>query len=145
MLIVLADVTVSAALADAHSVPLHLKPSEPHTITLSLGRNQISVIHLHLQGGIVGVKETGPNGTGRPLWVVDLGKGAELTYGVGGAEEGDYTVEITSFDHERLAELSFEIDAASTPNAAAADLQNAQDMLANAELIRRHLPAAPKS
>lgn len=145
MLIVLADVMVSAALADAHSVPLHLKPSEPHTITLSLGRNQISVIHLHLQGGIVGVKETGPNGTGRPLWVIDLGKGAELTYGVGGAEEGDYTVEITSFEHERLAELSFEIDAASTLNAAAADLQNAQDMLANAELIRRHLPTAPKN
>ncbi len=109
----------------------------------SLGANEAAVVHLHLHGGIVGVRETAPDGGSRPLWLIDLGRGADLSYVSGGSTAGNYTLEITSFEKAKLAEVSLEVGDATPVTPALRNLQDAEDLLANADLIRRHWPTAP--
>lgn len=89
----------------------------------------------------MGVRETAASG--RPLWLIDLGREATLGYVVDGSSPGDHTLEITSFEKGKLAEISLEIDDASPANPTLTDLRDAEDLLANADLIRRHWPTAP--
>ncbi len=142
-LAVMSGVVLGNGLAQARTVSLQLKPGQSQTLVVPLERNQTVLLHLHLQGGIIGVAQKAPDGSSRPLWPIDLGRGAALTYGMGGSNPGNYTLEITSLEHERLAEVSVEIDASAPVNQSSTDLRDAEDLLANAELIRRHRPGAP--
>ncbi len=131
------------ALGQGGTVSLQLKPREPQTLVASLPANEMALVHLHLHGGIIGVREIAPDGSSRPLWLIDLGRGAELTYVRGGASTGNYTLEITSFEKAKPVEVSLEVDDASPATAKSKDLRDAEDLLANADLIRRHWPTAP--
>lgn len=136
-------VASSIGLAQQQTAFLQLKPRQPQTLLVSLEKNQMARVQLHLHGGIVGVRETAPDGSSRPLWLIDLGRDATLTYVVEGSGAGNPTLEITSFEKQRLAEISLEIDQPSSSNTTLTNLRDAEDLVANAELIRRHWPSAP--
>jgi hypothetical protein len=142
-LVFMAGVALGSGLAQTRTVSFQLKPKQPQTLVVPLEKNQTVLVHLHLQGGIIGVAEKAPDGSSRPMWQIDLGRGAALTYGMGGSNPGNYTLEITSFERERLAEVSVEIDASAPVSQSSTDLRDAEDLLANAEMIRRHWPGAP--
>jgi tetratricopeptide (TPR) repeat protein len=142
-LIVTFCLALGSGFGQARPASFQLKPREPQTITVSLGQSEMSLVHLHLQGGIVGVKATAPDGSSRPLWLIDLGRGAELSYVLAGP--GSVTLEITSFEKARLAEISLDIGSPQPADAHLTDLRDAEDLLANADLIRRHWPTAPKN
>ena len=143
VLVLTACVALGHGQAQERSFSLRLKPREPQTLAVSLGQRQMSLVHLHLGGGIVGVRATTPDGSSRPLWLVDLGRGAELSYVLAGP--GSVTLEITSFEKARLAEVSLNIDSPLAADEHLTDLRDAEDLLADAELIRRHWPTAPKN
>jgi CHAT domain-containing protein/tetratricopeptide (TPR) repeat protein len=142
-LVFMASVALGSGLAQAQTTSLQLKPRQPQTLIVPLEKSQMALVHLHLHGGIVGVRETAPDGRSRPLWLIDLGRDATLTYVADGLQPGDQALEITSFEKARPAEISVEIDRPSSANAILTSLREAEDDLANAELIRRHWPDAP--
>ena len=122
---------------------LQLQPRQPQTLSIPIKKNEMALVHLHLHGGIVGVRETAAEGSSRPLWLIDLGREATLGYVVDASSSGEHALEITSFEKGRLAEVSLEIDDASSANPRLTNLRDAEDLLANADLIRRHWPTAP--
>lgn len=141
----MAGAALGNGLAQARTVSLQLKPRQPQTLIVPLEKNQMALVHLHLHGGIIGVREMAPDGKNHPLWLIDLGREATLSYVVDGSQPGDQALEITSFEKARLAEVSVEIGLPSLTNATLTSLREAEDDLANAELIRRHWPNAPTS
>ena len=132
------------SLAQEHADSFQLKPRQSQTLTLPLKSGQVARVQLHLNGGIVGVREKNADGASRPLWLIDLGRGANPTYVATGTTSGNCIVEITSFERERPAELSVEAGEAVPESEATATLREAEDLLANAELLRRRWPGAPK-
>lgn len=132
---------VFSASARSRTVSLRLKPRQPQILNLSVPQNQIALVHLHLNGGIIGVRET--TGNSRPLWLIDLGRGGNLTDVATGPASGSCAFEITSFERERQADVSVEIDSAAPESDSSASLQKAEDLLAEAELLRHHWPGAP--
>ena len=129
--------------AQLRTISLHLKPRQPQTVALTLQTDRVAILHLRLDGGIVGVRETTAAGNSRPLWLIDLGRGANLTYVVTGTPLASCDFEVTSFERERQAEVSIEIDQPVPQSNSSASLLKAEDLLANAELLRRHWPGAP--
>ncbi len=71
-----------------------------------------------------------------------MGRGARLTYIVGGFGQGNYGLELSSLEQEKLARVSVEIDPPTPADQAATDLQNAEDALANADLVRNRAKSA---
>lgn len=132
---------VLSASAQPRTVSFRLKPRQPQTLSLFVPTDRVVLVHLHLNGGIIGVREI--TGNGRPLWLIDLGRGGNLTYVALGTDSGNCVFEITSFERERQAEVSVEIDPAVRQSDASAALLQAEDLLANAELLRRRWPGAP--
>jgi CHAT domain-containing protein len=132
-----------AGWAQTRAVPVELKPKQTQTFVIPLEKDQLSQVHLSLQGGIVALTAASPNGKERPLWPIDAGRGAAFTYIVGGSDSGTYTLKITSHEQQKLAELSVTIDSSSPANQRLLDLRDCEDALANAELLRRHWPGAP--
>ncbi len=108
-LVFMAGVALGNGLAQERPISLQLKPRQPQTLIVSLEKSQMALVHLHLHGGIVGVRETAPDGKSRPLWLIDLGREATLTYVADGSQPGDQALEITSFEKARLAEISVEL------------------------------------
>ncbi len=131
-----------AGRAQSRAASLELKPKETRTLPIWLADNQIARVDLHLEGGILGVSAVAPDGKQRPLWLIDLGRGAGLTYIVGGAAAGDYSFTVTSFEKQRAAKVSVTVEPAERPDQASLSLRDAEDDLANAELVRRHWPSA---
>ena len=132
-----------AGSAQTGTVPVELKPKQTQTFVIPLEKDQLSQVQLSLQGGIVALTAASPNGKERPLWPIDVGRGASFTYIVGGSDSGTYTLKITSHEQQKLAELSVTIDSPSTANQRLLDLRDCEDALANAEMLRRHWPGAP--
>lgn len=143
LLLIFAGAVLSRGASQTRTLSFHLKPRQPQTLAVPLAADQVAVIHLHLHGGIIGIRETAPDASGRPLWLIDLGRGAELSYVSGGSSAGDYILEITSFEKAKLADVSLEVGDAAPVTPALKDLRQAEDLLANADLIRRHWPTAP--
>lgn len=127
--------------AKSRTVSLSLKPRQPQTLRLAVPKDQVVLVHLHLNGGIIGIRET--PGNSRPLWLIDLGQGGSLTYLVAGTASGVSAVQITSFERERDAEVALETDPAVARSSASTALLRAEDLLATAELLRRHWPGSP--
>jgi len=132
-----------AAWAQTSAVPVGLKPKQTQIFVIPLAKNQLARVSLVLQGGIVAVTATSPDGKDRPLWPIDVGRGASFTYIVGGSDSGNYTLKLTSYEREKLAELSVAIESPAPANQSLLDLRDCEDALANAELLRRHWPGAP--
>jgi tetratricopeptide (TPR) repeat protein len=63
-------------------------------------------------------------------------------YIVGGSGQGQYSLELSSLEQEKLARVSVAIDPPTPPDAASIDLRDAEDALANAELVRNHAKSA---
>ena len=141
--VILAAAMALSTPSRAQSRSFSLQPRQPQSLSLTIPHNQVQVIHLHLDGGIIGVRETA--GSNRPLWLVDLGRGGNLSYVISGNASGKAVLEITCFERERRAEVSVSTDPLTTPNEASAHLLQAEDLLASAELIRRHWPGAPST
>jgi len=129
--------------AQTSAVSVELKPKQTQTFVIPLEKGQLARVDLVLQGGIVAVTATSPDGKDRPLWPIDVGRGASFTYIVGGSDAGNYTLKVTSYEREKLAELSVAIEIPAPANRALLDLRDCDDALANAELLRRHWPGAP--
>jgi tetratricopeptide (TPR) repeat protein len=142
-LVILAATFAAHALAETHTTSLELQPRQPETLSISLKVGEVACVKLRLKRGILGVRAISPEAHGRPLWLIDLGRGALLTYVVGGKTAGTYVLEITSYERAKVAELSVEVDAPSPADTSSMELTEAEDNLANAELIRRHWPTAP--
>lgn len=143
ILLIAVAATPIRCLPQEHAVPFQLKPRQPQTLTLPLKSHEIALLHLHLNGGIIGIRETNADGVNRPLWLIDLGRGANLIYVATGTTSGNCTVEVTSFERERPAEISIESGGAVPESEASATLREAEDLLANGELLRRRWPGAP--
>jgi tetratricopeptide (TPR) repeat protein len=131
------------AWAQAGSQSIQLAPRESHTITIALGKDQISRVLLHLDGGIIAISSASPSGAGRPLWPIDLGRAASVPYIIGGNEAGNYQFTVVSYERQRPARLSMTIGDPESSNPTILKLRDAEDDLAKAELTRRHWPAAP--
>jgi CHAT domain-containing protein len=142
-LVIVTGVALCRGWAQTRTVSVELKPKQAQTLVIPLGNNQIAPVHLHLQGGLVYVTATSPDGKERPAWPVDLGRGASLTYLVGGSGSGDYTLRVGSRESEKLAEASLEVDSPTLAGQSLLDLRDAEDALANADSIRLHLANAP--
>jgi CHAT domain-containing protein len=129
--------------AQTSTVPVELKPKQTQTFVIPLEKGQLAQVNLVLQGGIVAVTASSPDGKDRPLWPIDVGRGASFTYIVGGSDSGNYTLKVISYEREKLAELSVAIESPAPANQALLVLRDCEDALANAELLRRHWPGAP--
>lgn len=130
-------------LAQTRNVFIELRSHESRSLEFTLAEGEVAAVQLHLEGGIVGVIATGPHGEKRPLWVIDLGQGATLPYPVGGRSgAGKYTVTVTSYERERLAQVTLQIPEPVQSNDRLLKMQVAEDDLANGELTRRHWPNA---
>ena len=133
---------LTLASAQSRSIPLNLTAHASQSVELPLAADELALIQLHLQGGIVGVATTGPNGENRPLWVIDLGRGATLPYPVGGSGAGNYTVKVTSLEQQRTAQLTLELGSPVKATGNLLQLRALEDDLAKAELVRRRRPEA---
>jgi len=131
------------AICQSSSKTIRLAPKESETIPISLEKGQVARFLLRLEGGIIAVASTSPSGANRPLWPIDLGRGAALPYVVGGEEAGQYHMTIRSYERERIAQLTVTIEDTEPLGPAALQLQEAEDDLANAELARRRWAGAP--
>jgi CHAT domain-containing protein len=128
--------------AEQPTTSVELKPKQIQTLPISLEKGQIAQVHLHIEGGLLGVRATLPETKDRPVLKIDMGRGARLTYIVGGPAQGNYGLELSSLEQEKLARVSVEIDPPTPADQAAIDLQNAEDALANADLVRNRAKSA---
>lgn len=133
---------VCPALAQSTPTSLQLAPKESQTINVALGKGQIALVSLRLEGGIIAVSSAGPSGDKHPLWPIDLGRGASLSYVIGGGEAGDYHLTVVSYERQRSARLTMTIGQAEPADPVALKLREVEDDIANAELARRHWSSA---
>jgi CHAT domain-containing protein len=142
---VLAVVTGAASCMGQTQGPtlsIELKPKESKILPIALEKGQLAQVHLHLEGGIVRVRADLPGKTDRALWRIDLGRGAQLTYIVGGSAGGEYGLELSSLEQEKVARVSVEIDRPAPADQASIDLRDAEEALANADLVRSRAKTA---
>src|ERR1700761_5275145 len=128
--------------AESSSQSFQLAPQQSQTVPVSLKKGQIVRVQLHLEGGILVVTSTAPSGDKRPLWPIDLGRNASISYVIGGDEGGIYAFTVTSHEQEKPARLTISIGDAEPLTQASQHLREAEDDLANAELARRHWATA---
>jgi CHAT domain-containing protein len=141
-LLFLAEASLSLAHAQTRSIPVDLKPKQTQTIPIPLQEGELARVHLHLHGGLVVVSASLAGKNDRPLWRIDLGRDAHLLYIVGGSGKGTYNLQLTSIEQEKLATLSVEIDPSTPADQHSIDLRDAEDALANADLVRSRAKSA---
>ena len=141
-LLFLAEASINLAHTQSRSIPVELKPKQAQTITIPLKDGEIARVYLHLQGGLIVVSANLAGKSDRPLWRIDLGRNAQLLYIVGGSGEGTYNLQLTSIEQEKLANLSVEIDPPTPADQPSIDLRDAEDALANADLVRSRAKSA---
>jgi tetratricopeptide (TPR) repeat protein len=142
MVALVAGASLPSGLAEAAPTSLELKPKQVQSLPITLAEGQIAQVHLNLQGGLIQVRASLAGKNTRALWRVDLGRGARLTYIVGGYGKGQYTLELSSLEQEKPAHLIVEIDAPTPADQASIDLRDAEEALANADLVRSHAKTA---
>jgi CHAT domain-containing protein/Flp pilus assembly protein TadD len=143
--VLLAGISSFSATAQDGAVSVELKPKQMQALPITLQKGQIARVHLHLEGGLLEVRANLPGKSDRPTWRIDLGRGANLTYIVGGAAEGQYNLELLSVEQEKLAHLTVQIDQPTPADEASIDLRDAEEALATADFIRTHKAAPPGS
>lgn len=120
---------------------VELKPKQIQTVPISLDKDQVARVHLHVEGGLMGIRANLP-GKERPVWKIDMGRGTQITYIVGGSGEGQYSLELSSLEQEKLVRASVVIDPPKPADEASIDLRDAEDALANADLVRNRAKSA---
>src|ERR1700723_2534215 len=83
-----------------------------------------------------------PEAMERPIWKIDMGRGTQVTYIVGGSSEGRYNLELSSLEQEKLVRASVAIDQPIPADQASINLREAIDALANADLVRNRAKSA---
>ena len=121
---------------------VELKPKQIQTLPIALERDQVVRVHLHVEGGLMGIRANLPGAMERPIWKIDMGRGTQVTYIVGGSSEGRYNLEISSLEQEKLVRASVAIDQPIPADQASINLREAIDALANADLVRNHAKSA---
>jgi CHAT domain-containing protein len=97
----------------------------------------LTLIELHLQGGLIAIRSTGMS-----RWGLDLGKGASVFYVARSSAEGKVILVLSSLESARTAELEVEVPR-SPPSIDLNRLQEAELALITAETTRRRWPNAP--
>jgi CHAT domain-containing protein len=128
--------------AQERTVSLELHPKQIQTIPITLEKNQITTARLRIKDGLAGVRANLPGTTERPALKIDLGRGAQIAYVVGGSGAGQYDLEVSSLEQNKLVRISVEIDKPATASQSSIDLRDAEDDLANAELVRNRAKSA---
>ena len=128
--------------AQQPSISVELKPKQTQTLPIALEKDQVVRVRLHVDSGLMGIRASLPGATERPTWKIDMGRGTQVTYIVGGSSQGQYTLELSSLEQEKLVRASVAIDQPAPVDQAAIDLRDAIDALANADLVRNHAKSA---
>src|SRR5882757_4571157 len=142
MLALVIGSTLCNAYPQNHNTLIELKPKQTQTLPITLEKAQVAQVHLHIEGGLMGVRANLSGTDEHPILKIDMGRGAEMTYIVGGSGAGEYSLELSSLEPEKLARVSVQIDPSTRANTASIDLRDAEDALANAELVRNHAKSA---
>jgi CHAT domain-containing protein len=142
MLALVTGSTLCNGYAQNHNALIELKAKQIQTLPITLEKAQVAQVHLHIEGGLMGVRANLPGINERPILKVDMGRGAEMTYIVGGSGAGEYNLELSSLEQKKLARVSVQIDPPTAADTASIDLRDAEDALANAELVRNHAKSA---
>jgi tetratricopeptide (TPR) repeat protein len=128
--------------AQDRTTSVELKPKQTQTLPITLEDGQIAQVHLHINGGLITVRANLAGKNDRPLWRIDLGRGTQLPYIVGGSGAGQYLLELSSLEQEKLAHVSVQIDPPMPADHHSIDLRDAEEALANADLVRSRAKAA---
>jgi CHAT domain-containing protein len=128
--------------AEQPGTSIELKPKQIQTLPIALEKGQLTRVHLHVEGGLMGIRANLPGTKERPTWKIDMGRGTQITYVVGGSAEGHYDLELSSLEQEKLVRASVVIDQPAPADEASIDLRDAEDALANADLVRNHAKSA---
>ena len=134
--------TLCNGYAQNHSTLIELKPKQIQTLPITLEKAQVAQVHLQIESGLIGIRANLPGTNEHPILKIDMGRYAEMTYIVGGAVAGEYSLELSSLEQEKLARVSVQIDPPTAADTASIDLRDAEDALANAELVRNHAKSA---
>jgi CHAT domain-containing protein/Flp pilus assembly protein TadD len=141
-LTLIARVALCSGHADDRTTFVELKPKQIQTLPITLEKGQVARVQLHVEGGLMGVRANSPGANERPILKIDMGRGAKVTYIVGGSGAGVYSLELSSLEQEKLARISVEIDPPTPVDAASIDLRDAEDALADADLVRNRAKSA---
>jgi CHAT domain-containing protein len=141
-LAIVSGVALCSGHAEDRITSVDLKPNQAQTFPIALKKDQLARVHLHIEGGLLKVRAISPGKDDRALWRIDLGRGANITYIVGGSGDGEYNLELSSLEQEKLAHVSVEIDPPVSADAGLTDLRDAEEALANADLVRTHAKTA---
>jgi CHAT domain-containing protein len=128
-------------LAQNRTTLVEMKPKQIQILPIKLEKGQLALVHLHIEGGLLGVRANLTGIDERPVLKIDMGRGAQVTYIVGGAGAGEYELELSSLEQDKLARVTVEVTAPTQSDSTSLDLRNAEDALANAELVRNHAKA----
>ena len=58
---------------------IELKPKQIQTLPIALERDQVVRVHLHVEGGLMGIRANLPGAMERPNWKIDMGRGTQVT------------------------------------------------------------------
>ena len=58
---------------------VELKPKQIKILPISLEKDQVAQVHLHVEDGLLAVRANLPGTKDRPVLKIDMGRGAQLT------------------------------------------------------------------
>jgi CHAT domain-containing protein len=134
--------TLGKTYSQERSTVIELKPKQTQSLPIVLGKDQVAQVHLRVEDGLVGIGSTLPGTSRRPALKIDMGRGATMTYIVGGGADGQYDLNLSSLEQEKLVRVSVAVDPPLAADEASIDLRDAEDALANAELVRNRAKTA---
>jgi CHAT domain-containing protein len=135
-------VALRSGRAEQPTASVELKPKQIQNLPIALEKGQVARVHLHVDGGLMGIRANLPGTRERPTWKIDMGRGTQIIYIVGGSGEGQYNLELSSLEQEKLVHASVVIDRPAPADEASIDLRDAEDALANADLVRNRAKSA---
>ena len=141
-LILFAVAALRSFYAEGPSTSVELKPKQNQILPVPLEKGQVARVRLKVETGLIGIRAVLPGTKDRPVWKIDMGRGAQVSYIVGSSGEGQYGLELSSLEQEKLARVTVEIDRPTPADKDSIDLRDAEDALANAELVRSHARSA---
>jgi hypothetical protein len=133
----------SSVQAEQPTTSVELKPKQVQTLSITLKKDQVARVHVHVDNGLMGIRANLLGTKERPILKIDMGRGTQITYIVGGSAEGQYNLELSSLEQKKLVRASIAIDQPAPAEQASIDLRDAEDALANADLVRNHAKNAP--
>ena len=128
--------------AEQPSTSVDLNPKQTQTLPIALEKDQVVRVRLHIDAGLMGIRANLPGAVQRPTWKIDMGRGTQVTYIVGGSNRGQYSLELSSLEQEKIVHARVAIDRPTPADQASIDLRDAIDALADADLVRNRAKSA---